>query len=240
LKRVLVLLTALLAVACGEKHRDVLVLLDGSGSLGAAERESSLKILSGLLRHKVQEGDDYTVAEIDGELRSEPIATGRKLTRSDSEIWEFDQQADRVVVQAGARLAGLPPSSRERTCIAATLLESARHFATRGGTDSGVVFVISDMAEDCEAGGQRWNLCELHSRQFAKAAAAAAGSERALIGLSIIAILPYGGTGTRRCLRSLPELASFWREFAARTGARIRLQYPSDVPDLFSSSEPGG
>lgn len=225
-------------VGCGAPdRRHALILMDCSASLSAAERQSSLRIAEGLLRHGVREGDTYTVAGLDGELAAEPFASGTRRTRSESEAREYEEQvrAGLVRIRQEMETWSADRRRRERTCIVDSLLAAPRHFEKHGGLRGGAVFVISDMGEDCTHEGTRRDLCGASRQDMS--AALQLGNSRPLSGLEITAILPYRTSANRKCEQSMEGLAGFWNEVAARIGTPVRLYYPSDRPDLFAAAD---
>ena len=96
-----------------------------------AAAHTEVRMVEGILRHGIREGDIYSVSVIDGELAAEPWASGSRATRSASEIQGYNEKVAADIALVRERLAAWSstPGRSGSTCIPDTLVAAERHFS---------------------------------------------------------------------------------------------------------------
>jgi hypothetical protein len=224
----ILILAALLLTGCDEPKTpvDVLILLDGSRSISASERLDTFETTRTWLS-RLPNGGKYAVAILDGEVGRILLSGTRQVDNNDEQN-EYDatlEQYRKKLPDDFSQWMSEDPTRGNSTCILKTLIATGRYFQHRDGAQRRVVFVLSDMIEDCDHGGKRVELC-------------GAAFSRLLKGLSphpelqaneIYAILPVRRSASRGCSPDIGTIRDTWAP-VGRSFNKFSINFPEDLP----------
>jgi len=234
----ILMLATLVLAGCDEPKTpvDVLILLDGSKSISESERNSTFDTTRHLLR-SLPNRSRYAVYILDGEL-GRMLDSGTRLVDNQYELAGYEakiKQFRKKLPQQVAQWMREDQTRGNRTCVLKTLLATGRYFQAHGVADRRVVFVLSDMLEDCDYRGKRVEFCSLPGGSFSGRLKSLSPSPT-LKTIEVYGILPVRSTANRGCSPDFDTVSATWSTANQILNFRaLSIHYFANLPEDFLS-----